>query len=505
MSCFLTGPSLVAGLTSTISEVIATSEGSQALITVSGSCPEGHELSFTSKTVQCSIATGWAEEPTCSKVKCPNDFGAATSTNCTGDNSIFGDVCALTCSLAATGTPVAQCGPFGLFMTDYSCGEPGTVYSCGDGTNYGLGSGALADVYSPAKADLTSTAGTDVSLVAAAYDTMCYVKGVNALYCTGSNDHNLVDFGGAGSFSSPYLRPEIASIASGSRIEKLETGIYHAGILFADGRVYTWGGGQYSMLHAAATGLNAPTLVQLPAGRTAVDLVMDTFDSIVTLDDGTLFGGGNNQGLHLHGSLRPLTARILESSLPAGAVIDHIELSYLTFVVKTNDKRVFGRENNGSQYKSYCGSSISEVFTEAGDTAGGDLSGHITSVTCNRQACVFVTDQDKVFGCSAQSNGFAGHGVSGTVPYDVTSALDGYCSGGKARTFWKSQDAALYFGGTECDQGKIFGFTQQTNFGKSVCQSSANVGQVYMVMNAAPKKILDVASYRTTVIVNVEA
>eukprot|EP01086_Lenisia_limosa_P009080 TRINITY_DN32260_c0_g1_i1.p1 TRINITY_DN32260_c0_g1~~TRINITY_DN32260_c0_g1_i1.p1 ORF type:complete len:225 (+),score=25.23 TRINITY_DN32260_c0_g1_i1:26-676(+) len=203
-----------------------------------------------------------------------------------------------------------------------------------------------------------------VRQVAVAHHSICVATEDNRILCQGLNNHYSV-----GSVAVTQVTPnEVTTwtpIAASQTIVQLEGGCYFFGIRTSLGEAYFWGQGAYyqTMVDSTTNSFDLKKAM-IPAGRKAVDLVIDTHCTVIRLDDNTLFGGGFNLNkMHLSPINENAKYHILES-VPNGENLLEFGLSYNTLVYVSTANKVYARTSDSDGITASCLSAAATSFTQ---------------------------------------------------------------------------------------------------------------------------------------------
>jgi alpha-tubulin suppressor-like RCC1 family protein len=184
---------------------------------------------------------------------------------------------------------------------DHSCAllADGTISCWGDDDFGQVGNGAAAgDVGSPSPT-LALPGGATATAIAAGRRHTCAVLDDGQVSCWGSDDHQQLGNGLAGSRDAPT---DLVALPVGRRAVAITAGWEHTCAVLDDGAVTCWGRSDFGRLGGGALTDDAATPiapVALPEGRTAVALAAGLAHTCALLDN----GGISCWGLNANGQL----------------------------------------------------------------------------------------------------------------------------------------------------------------------------------------------------------
>jgi alpha-tubulin suppressor-like RCC1 family protein len=173
---------------------------------------------------------------------------------------------------------------------DYSCAvlDDGSAMCWGKGgTKLGNGSGTN-DSFSPISVSLPS--GRTLKTVDA--------DGARGFTCGIADNNSLICWGGiAGGYGGTKNTPDFITLPGNSNVSDVSTGYYHLCAVLENGSAVCWGLGSNGRLGNGGTNTeSSPNFVELPIGRTVVDISSGYTHSCAVMDNGSAmcWGGGSD-------------------------------------------------------------------------------------------------------------------------------------------------------------------------------------------------------------------
>ena len=173
---------------------------------------------------------------------------------------------------------------------DYSCAvlDDGSAMCWGKGgTKLGNGSGTN-DSFSPISVSLPS--GRTLKTVDA--------DGARGFTCGIADNNSLICWGGiAGGYGGTKNTPDFIPLPGNSNVSDVSTGYYHLCAVLENGSAVCWGLGSNGRLGNGGNNTeSSPDFVELPIGRTVVDISSGYTHSCAVLDNGSAmcWGGGSD-------------------------------------------------------------------------------------------------------------------------------------------------------------------------------------------------------------------
>jgi len=238
------------------------------------------------------------------------------------------------------------------------------------------------------------------------------------VYSTGSNWDGELGLGTSGNGTNQSTLTAMINMPSGKTAIQIACGNYHSLVLFDDGTVYSTG---YN--YNGALGLGNETdqstltaMINMPSGKTAIQIACGGYHSLVLFDDGTVYGTGNNGngelGLGTSGYGTNKTT-LIEMILPLGKTATQIACGNNHSVVLFDDGTVYSTGFNmygelglgTSGYGTNKTTLTAMINMPSGKTA--------IQIACGYNHSVVLFDDGTVYSTGYNYNGALGLGTSG--------------------------------------------------------------------------------------------
>mmetsp|Transcript_18551 Transcript_18551/g.43383 ORF Transcript_18551/g.43383 Transcript_18551/m.43383 type:complete len:740 (+) Transcript_18551:274-2493(+) len=188
----------------------------------------------------------------------------------------------------------------GQVITHVTCGSyhtaavssKGNLFTWGGGMYGKLGHGNESGHSTPKRVD--SLVGLAVVDIACGSRHTAIVTSRGCLYTWGDKENGVA---GHGDTEGHQYTPKLLERLSGKRVVQLSACGFHTGCLTDAGEVYTWGEGKFGRLgHGAERNCHSPRLVETLLGKRPVQISCGGFHSAVVTADGKMytFGGGEH-------------------------------------------------------------------------------------------------------------------------------------------------------------------------------------------------------------------
>ena len=290
------------------------------------------------------------------------------------------------------------------------------VAAWGRNTNGVLGDGTELNRRVPvAITNSGALAGKTVVAVSASGMHSMALDSDGRVYAWGIN-HGGVFGNGTTSSSRVPVAVDTSGVLAGKKIVAISAGFYHSVALSSDGRVYTWGEGEYGQLGAGATRSSlVPVAVDMTgvlAGKTVKKINASNLTTLVIASDGRAYSWGDNH----HGRVgdgtninRPVPVAVNTSGVLAGKTITDISVGSDYSHVVTSDGRVYGWGHNEFGQLGD-GTRVDTAVPVAVDMSGVLAGKTIVSVRAGSYQSLVLSSEGRVYSWGSNYEGELGTG-----------------------------------------------------------------------------------------------
>ena len=207
-----------------------------------------------------------------------------------GNGTTINSATPVTVSLPAGVTPVAiEAGD----NHSLAIGSDGKLYAWGANAYGELGNSTTTQSSTPVVVNLPG--GVSPTAIAAGGEFSMAIGNNGKLYAWGRNSNG--QLGNNTSTDNPNATPIVITLASGVSATKIDVGGNHSLAIGSDGKLYTWGADAYGQVCATLTlppSRSNPVAVTLPAGVTPVAIAAGGEFTLITGNNGKLYGCGRS-------------------------------------------------------------------------------------------------------------------------------------------------------------------------------------------------------------------
>ena len=167
--------------------------------------------------------------------------------------------------------------------------DSGQIYCWGLNSYGQFGDGTTTSSSIPISTNLPS--GRTAKTLQLGSSNTCAILDDDSLYCWGSNTHGQIGDGTQISRNTPTS----VNLPNGRTAVSVSLGGGHSCAILDDFSLYCWGRNNYGQLgDGTQVSINTPSSVNIPVGRTAVDIALGTYHSCSLLDNESMYCWGNN-------------------------------------------------------------------------------------------------------------------------------------------------------------------------------------------------------------------
>jgi alpha-tubulin suppressor-like RCC1 family protein len=257
----------------------------------------------------------------------------------------------------------------------------------------------------------------------------------NEVYGCGDNTYGQLGNSTASNQQTRLTPMDLSTIPSERKVIKSATGVYFTIVLLDDGTVYGCGYNQFGQLGDGTTGNGPPNYEQLtltpmlltniPSGRKIVNIACGGFNTLVLLDDGTVYGCGNNgvgqlgDGTTGGPNNEQLTLTPMDlSMISLGRKVINIACGSIHTIILLDDGTVYGCGDNeygqlgdgNSGFGNYSDTLVQMILY--GEKA--------INIACGSAHTIVLLNNGYVYACGNNQFGQLGDGNSGFGNYSDT-------------------------------------------------------------------------------------
>ena len=305
-------------------------------------------------------------------------------------------------------------GGSGGFIHTIILNNKNEVYGCGNNSygQLGIGGDAYAN-FTLLSMDLTMIPeGSKVINTKCGRDFTMILLDNGMVYGCGDNNNGQLGIGTTDTPQRTLIAMDLSTIPTGRKIINIACGSLHTIVLLDDGTVYGCGYNSFGQLGIGSTDTPQTTLVAMdlstiPTGRKIINIACGSLYTIVLLDDGTVYGCGKNSNGQLGiGSIDTPQKTLVEMiNIPNGKKVVNIACCLADTLVLLNDGTVygcgynlFGELGNGTLIST---SSLVQMINIPSERK-------VINIACGYYYTIILLDNNTVYGCGQNLDGQLG-------------------------------------------------------------------------------------------------
>jgi alpha-tubulin suppressor-like RCC1 family protein len=309
----------------------------------------------------------------------------------------------LTAMTNTTGkTPVSiSCGGYYTIVLM----DDGSIYGCGWNYNGQLGNGSTTTT-STLTAMTNTTGKTPVSISCGGYHTIVFMDD-GSIYGCGDNQYGQL---GDGTTNTQTTLTAITNIP-GTPVS-ISCGGYYIIVFMDDGSIYGCGDNQYGQLgDGTTTKKTTLTAMTNTTGKTPVSISCGTNHTMVLMDDGSIYGCGYNTYGRLGNGTNTNTSTLTAMTNTTGKTPVSISCGNSHTIVLMDDGSIYGCGYNGNGQLGNGSTTNTSTLTSMTNTTGKTP----VSISCGGYYTMVLMSDGSIYGCGYNGSGQLGNGSTTTT------------------------------------------------------------------------------------------
>ena len=280
----------------------------------------------------------------------------------------------------------------------------GTVYGTGLNDSGQLGDNTIVDKQILTAMTNMPSGKTPIAISCGGYHTIVLMND-GTLYGTGANDDGQL---GINTIVDKKILTAMTNMPSGKTPIAISCGGFHTIVLMNDGTVYGTGqnvNGQLG-INSTTSKTSLTAMTNMPFGKTPIAISCGTFYTIVLMNDGTVYGTGQNYDGQL-GDNTTVDKKILTemTNMPFGKTPIAISCGASHTIVLMNDGTVYGTGNNLIGQLGINSNTSKTSLTAMTNMPSGKTP---IAISCGASHTIVLMNDETVYGTGQNVNGQLG-------------------------------------------------------------------------------------------------